>query len=189
MFRRMPILSYVLMLALLVTMAGCKGSQKPPEVVPEPPVEVETPEPEVIVEKEPEPEPAPVQIEREAPLPPSAQILNNQGVLQTVYFGFDSSTLNDQARTALRANAEWMKANPDHGHGIVMGGHCDERGTKEYNLALGESRASAARDYLASLGVNASGLRVMSYGEADPAAGGHSEDDWAKNRCCTFTFE
>jgi len=190
MFRRMPILSYVLMIALIVSMAGCKSRQKEVEDVPAPPpVEEKTPEPEVIVEKTPEPDPVPVQIEREAPLPPSAQILNDRGVLQTVYFGFDSSTLNDQARTLLRANADWLKANTDHGHRVVMGGHCDERGTKEYNLALGERRASAARDYLASLGVDTSVLRVISYGEEDPAVAGHGEDDWAKNRRCTFIFE
>jgi len=187
MFRRMPVLSYVLMLALLVTMAGCKSCQSEVETVPEPPPVEVTPEPEVIVERTPEPEPAPVQIEREPPPPPTAQMLNDMGVLQTVYFGFDSSTLNDQARALLRANADWLKANP--GNAVVMGGHCDERGTKEYNLALGERRASAARDYLASLGVDISGLRVISYGEEDPAASGHGEDDWAKNRRCTFIFE
>ena len=190
MFRRMPTLSYLLMFALLISMAGCKSCQKEPEVVPTPaPVEQPAPEPEVVVEKEPEPDPAPVQIEREAPAPPTAQKLNDMGVLQTVYFGFDSSTLSDEARALLRANADWLKANTDHGHGVVMGGHCDERGTKEYNLALGERRASAARDYLASLGVDTSVLRVISYGEEDPAESGHSEDAWAKNRRCTFTFE
>jgi peptidoglycan-associated lipoprotein len=186
----MPILSYFLMIALIVAMAGCDRCRQAPVDEPvAPPVEEKAPEPEVIVEKTPEPDPVPVQIEREAPLPPSAQILNDRGVLQTVYFGFDSSTLNDQARTVLRANADWLKANTGHGHGIVMGGHCDERGTKEYNLALGERRASAARDYLASLGVDASVLRVISFGEEDPAVSGHNEDAWAKNRRCTFTFE
>ena len=187
MFRRMPTLSLVLMIFLLLSMAGCDSCRKPVEETPEPPPVVETPEPEVVVEKEPEPEPVPVTIEREAPAPPTAQMLNDMGVLQTVYFGFDSSTLNDQARAQLRANADWLKANP--GHVVVLGGHCDERGTKEYNLALGERRASAARDYLASLGVDISGLRVISYGEEDPADAGHNEDAWAKNRRCMFVFE
>ncbi len=189
MLRRMPVLSYVLMLSLLVFMAGCKscGKQVIEDVPAPPPVEKPAPEPKVVVEKTPEPDPVPVKIEREAPAPPTAQMLNDMGVLQTVYFGFDSSTLNDQARALLRANADWLKANP--GHTVVMGGHCDERGTKEYNLALGERRASAARDYLASLGAATSGLRVISYGEEDPAASGHNEDAWAKNRRCTFTFE
>ena len=188
MFRRMPILSYLLMIALIVSMAGCDRCRKAPVDEPiVPPVEEKAPEPKVIVEKTPEPDPVPVQIEREAPAPPTARMLNDMGVLQTVYFGFDSSALNDQARALLRANADWLKANP--GHAVVMGGHCDERGTKDYNLALGERRASAARDYLASLGVKISGLRVISYGEEDPAAAGHSEDDWAKNRRCTFVFE
>ncbi len=188
MLRRMSTLSFVLMIALLLTMAVGLGCGKKVEDVPEPPpAVVETPEPEVVVEKEPEPEPVPVKIEREEPKPPTTQMLNDMGVVQTVYFGFDSSTLTDQTRTQLRANADWLKANP--GHALVMGGHCDERGTKEYNLALGERRASAARDYLASLGVDISGLRVISYGEEDPADAGHSEDAWSKNRRCTFVFD
>jgi peptidoglycan-associated lipoprotein len=188
MLRRMPTLSYVLMIALLLTMAGGLGCGKKIEDVPEPPpAEEKVVEPEVVVEKEPEPEPEPVKIEPAPPKPPTAQMLNEMGVLQTVYFDFDSSALSDQTRAQLRANADWLKANT--GHSVVLGGHCDERGTKEYNMALGERRASAVRDYLASLGVDTTGLRVISYGEEDPADTGHNEDAWAKNRRCMFVFE
>ncbi len=190
MFRRMPIFSYMLMLAMVLSLAGCKSCRNKVEDIPAPPPEEATQqeEPEVVVEKEVEPEPEPVKIEAPAPKPPTAQELNARGVLRTVYFAFDSSTLSEETRAQLRANADFLKNNSDW-NSVVLGGHCDERGTKEYNLALGERRASAARDYLASLGVDTSKLRVISYGEEDPVQEGHNESAWKMNRRCTFTFE
>ena len=103
-----------------------------------------------------------------------------QGLLGDVYFDFDKYALRMDARDRLRKNAEFMKSYPMLEFGLE--GHCDERGTNEYNLALGERRANAAKDYLVSLGVSASQVRTISYGEEKPFCAGHDESCWQKNR-------
>lgn len=100
--------------------------------------------------------------------------------LKTIYFDFDKYNLRDDARRQLDANAEILRSNSDMN--IVIEGHCDERGTDEYNLALGERRAQAAREYLVRLGIDASRVNVLSYGEERPVAPGHDEESWALNR-------
>jgi len=101
-----------------------------------------------------------------------------------IYFDFDQFTLSAEARKTLADNAKYLKANS--GTQVVVEGHCDERGSDEYNLALGESRALAAKNYLVSLGVSAKQLSVISYGEEKPAAMGSNEEAWAKNRRAEF---
>ncbi|MCB1185071.1 peptidoglycan-associated lipoprotein Pal [bacterium] len=103
--------------------------------------------------------------------------------VQDVFFGFDQYELDNKAMGILSANARAIR---EAGTVILISGHCDERGTLEYNLALGEKRANAVRDYLVSLGVPASKLRVTSYGENRPFAKGSNEDAWAKNRRAHF---
>ena len=98
----------------------------------------------------------------------------------TVYFGYDESSLSAEAQATLDRQAAFLKANPTIS--IVMEGHCDERGTREYNLALGDRRASAARDYLVAKGVNASRLTTISYGKERPAVGGSNDTSYALNR-------
>jgi peptidoglycan-associated lipoprotein len=98
----------------------------------------------------------------------------------TVYFGYDESTLSAEAQATLDRQAAFLKANPTIR--IVLEGHCDERGTREYNLALGDRRASAARDYLVAKGVNASRLTTISYGKERPAVGGSNDTSYALNR-------
>ena len=98
----------------------------------------------------------------------------------TVYFGYDESTLSAEAQATLDRQAAFLKANPTIR--IVIEGHCDERGTREYNLALGDRRASAARDYLVAKGVNASRLTTISYGKERPAVGGSNDTSYALNR-------
>lgn len=100
--------------------------------------------------------------------------------LKTIYFDFDKYNLRDDAKRTLEGNAKVLMANPRAR--IVIEGHCDERGTTEYNLALGERRASTARDYLIRLGVAASQISIISYGEERPVSLGHDEDSWATNR-------
>lgn len=107
-------------------------------------------------------------------------IENRDVGLKTVYFDYDSSSLRADAKETLRSNADWMKRNPDTK--IILEGHCDERGTNEYNMALGERRARAAYNYLVSLGVSTAQVTTISYGEERPADAGHSEEAWAKNR-------
>jgi peptidoglycan-associated lipoprotein len=104
--------------------------------------------------------------------------------MENIYFDFDKFTLSAEARKTLADNAEYLKANS--GTQVVIEGHCDERGSDEYNLALGESRALAAKNYLVSLGISAKQLSVISYGEEKPAAMGSNEEAWAKNRRAEF---
>lgn len=100
--------------------------------------------------------------------------------LPTIYFGFDESNLSSEARSTLQAVAEGLKA--DASARLTIEGHCDERGSNEYNLALGERRARSIQDYLTRLGVSSSSLTIVSYGEERPADMGSSESAWAKNR-------
>jgi peptidoglycan-associated lipoprotein len=120
--------------------------------------------------------------------PPSslAEKLNAQGVLKRIHFDFDKYDLRSDAIKTLGDNAARMK---EHGQFRVrIEGHCDERGTVEYNLALGEKRARAARDYLVSLGIPAAKLRIISFGKERPVDPGHNEDAWAENRRDDFNF-
>ncbi|MDH3628697.1 MAG: peptidoglycan-associated lipoprotein Pal [Acidobacteriota bacterium] len=121
----------------------------------------------------------------EEPVPPTLAQLNGQ--LQTAYFDFDKFELSDATRATIQANAGLINDNPDYG--VVVGGHCDERGTLEYNISLGEKRARAVRDYLSALGVDRSRVRIVTYGEERPADRGHGESAWAKNRRAEFKFE
>ncbi len=97
-----------------------------------------------------------------------------------VYFDYDSSNLTDDGRAVLKTNAEFLKSNV--GMEVLVEGHCDERGTVEYNLALGQRRAAAVREYYITLGVPAASIGTISYGKERPAAPGNSEAAWAKNR-------
>ncbi len=97
-----------------------------------------------------------------------------------VFFDFDKFNLKPDARKTLEKQAAWLKANPSVR--VTVEGHCDERGTREYNLALGERRANAAKDYLVSLGINPSRLKTISYGKERPVAMGSNEAAWAQNR-------
>lgn len=117
----------------------------------------------------------------------TAADLNAQKVLRTIYFDLDKSDLRADALEALAANAMWLKGNPTFK--VVLEGHCDERATNEYNMALGDRRAAAAKDYLANAGIDAGRLRTVSYGEERPAEPGHTEEAWAKNRRVEFVLE
>lgn len=100
-----------------------------------------------------------------------------------VYFQLDSSDLTGDARASLTEQAEWLKANPRVL--IVIEGRCDERGTREYNLALGERRADAARSYLVAQGISADRIRTISYGKEKPVVLGSTQEAWSKNRSAT----
>ena len=103
-----------------------------------------------------------------------------RGWVQDAFFSYDESTLNPQAQAALGATATWLKSHP--GIGLLIEGHCDERGTEQYNLALGDKRANIAKEYLATLGVETGRIKTVSYGVERPFDAGHTEDAWAKNR-------
>ena len=101
-----------------------------------------------------------------------------------VFFEFDQSRLTPEAKSILQANAEWLRAHPDIK--VQVEGHCDERGTIEYNLALGERRAMSVRNFVVSLGIPAEQLYTISYGEERPAVLGSAEEAWAQNRRAEF---
>lgn len=107
--------------------------------------------------------------------------------LQTVYFGYDSAELNSEQRSHLDENARWFRENPKVD--VTLEGHTDERGSVEYNLALGERRARVAREYLMKLGIDGGRMRVLSYGEEKPAAYGRNDRDYRKNRRVEFIPE
>ena len=98
----------------------------------------------------------------------------------TVYFGFDSAELNGKAQATLDRQAAFLNVNP--ALVVIVEGHADERGTREYNLALGDRRATAVRDYLLAKGLNSARIRTVSYGKERPAVSGSNEDSWEKNR-------
>ena len=112
--------------------------------------------------------------------------LNRNSPLKPVFFGLDSSDIDPSAKSVLDVNAPLLKRYPSWI--VTIEGHCDERGTAEYNLALGERRAIAARAYLVSLGISADRLRTVSYGKEFPFDPGHEDGAWAKNRRAHFVI-
>lgn len=104
--------------------------------------------------------------------------------LQTIHFDFDRSLIRDDSKATLKQNAEWLKGHPDVV--IQIEGHCDERGTNQYNLALGQRRADSTKNYLVSLGVNGDRILTITYGEEKPVDPGHNETAWSKNRRAEF---
>jgi peptidoglycan-associated lipoprotein len=182
------LLSILLIFALVVTVGACKKKQDA-ETVPDvpavepapptpPPPPTRTPPPDFEGEKFKQPE-----------LTRDEQIAdwNQKQVLETIYFGFDSSELSETARRTLQTNADWLGAQPEAS--IVVEGHCDERGTIEYNLALGQRRADSVRAYMTNLGVGRDRMRIITYGEERPVDRGHAESAWSKNRRAQFLIE
>jgi len=110
----------------------------------------------------------------------SLEELNAKQPLQDVFFDYDKSTLRDEGRAALQKNTEWLKRWGSTR--ITIEGHCDSRGTAEYNLALGERRAAATRDYLVSLGIPADRVMAVSKGKEQPFCFQENEDCWQQNR-------
>ena len=106
---------------------------------------------------------------------------------EDIYFDFDRSDLKPETQEILKGKAEWLRNNP--GESVIIEGHCDERGTNEYNLALGDRRAQSANNFLNDLGIAESRLTTISYGEERPADPRHNEDAWSKNRRDHFVLE
>lgn len=167
---RPSMLVVVPIVALGLIVSGCGGKKEPAEPAPLPPVEP-------VVQTPPEPTPpAPVQPPVEAPL-----------VLDRIYFDFDRYELREDARTVLAENARRLQGKA--GARVSIEGHCDERGTVEYNLALGEKRAAAAKDYLVNYGITADRLSTVSFGEERPIDPAGTEEAYAKNRRDEFVVQ
>jgi len=118
------------------------------------------------------------------PPPPPPVVLPGLG---DVFYDYDKSDLRMDAIEQLKTNANWMQSNT--ANTVIIEGHCDERGTNEYNLALGERRANSARDYIVNLGVAPARMKTVSYGEERPFATGSTEEAWAQNRRAHFVAE
>jgi peptidoglycan-associated lipoprotein len=171
---------------LLTFVYGCpkKKPATPPADLPVETTTVPPPTPAPAQEVE-QPAAPPVTDEEEDPLTSSnMQIVNEElrrrGFSPDVYFDYDESTLTDDTRDKLSRNADLLKSRTEFS--VTIEGHADERGTNEYNLALGERRANAVRDYLGSLGVSADRLRTISYGEERPVCTETAESCWSQNR-------
>jgi peptidoglycan-associated lipoprotein len=182
--------SIAILILVSVVAAGC-GRRQPPATAP---VAPPAPAPTVTT---PPPPPPPVRVEEALPVPPepiaedaisnrSLDDLNRDSPFKPVFFGLDSSDLDDAGRTVVSANGQLLRKYPTWE--ITVEGHCDERGTPEYNLALGERRAVAVKTYLVSLGISPDRVRTVSYGKEFPFDPGHDEAAWAKNRRAHFVI-
>ena len=183
----MPAVGVVL--ALFGSAAGGCSRRVPPVARPVPPA---TAPPASTARPAP---PPPVRVEEALPVPPEPiaenaivakplDDLNRESPFAPVFFELDSAELSDAGRAAVSANAALLRKYPTWT--VVVEGHCDERGSAEYNLALGERRAAAARAYLVSIGIAADRVRAVSYGKEFPFDPGHDESAWAKNRRAHF---
>lgn len=145
---------------------GCASHKQVSTEAPPPPATTETQTP----------PPPPEATEKE---PPPAET-STRASLEDAFFDYDEAALRADAKTALEGDAKYMEANS--GSKVVIEGHCDERGSVEYNLALGERRAKAAKDFLVSYGIPEARMTTISYGKERPFDPGHDESAWAKNR-------
>jgi len=181
----------VLVLLLTVVVAACKGKAKPPVARPMPPPMAST------SGNVPPPPPGPPQpVSEPIPVPPmpaedtigskSLDDLNRDSPLRPLFFELDSSDVSSDGQQVLQANAAVLKKYSTMQ--ITIEGHCDERGTAEYNLALGERRALAAKNYLVSLGIAADKVKTVSYGKEFPFDAGHDDAAWLKNRRAHFVI-
>jgi peptidoglycan-associated lipoprotein len=179
----------LILAVLLVAAAACGGDKKPPVARPAPPPPVldaaGRPVPPSPVTEPTVVPPEPV-IEDAGLNAKDLDTLNRDSPLQPAFFAYDSSELDSAAQQALNANAQLLKQYATWV--ITIEGHADERGTAEYNLALGERRALTARNYLISLGIAADRLRTISYGKEFPFDPLHSESAWSKNRRAHFVI-
>lgn len=159
-----PVTRTLMIASAVIALSAC--AKKAPEELPPPPAETARPV--------------------ETPPPPSGPVKGSQEdflasvAADKIYFDTDKYDIDAQDQSVLASQAQWLAANPTVK--VTVEGHADERGTRDYNLALGERRANAAKNYLASLGVDAARITTISYGKERPAALGSDEAAWAQNR-------
>ncbi len=189
--QRSALYGAVVFVVMLAVLAGACGKKKPPVMRP-------MPEPPPTITPATPPPPTPPQPVTEQPIVPPEPVgeaaieskpldeLNKEGLLKPVFFEYDAAEISSDAQQSLNEDAAVLKQHPTWV--ITIEGHCDERGTAEYNLALGERRAVAARTYLVSLGIASDRLHIVSYGKEFPFDPGHDESAWAKNRRAHFVI-
>ena len=161
----------ILAVAAMVAIAGC--AKKPPKVLPPAPVESTRPADNGYGSQ-------PTGPITSGTVPGSREDFLQKAGSDTVYFDTDSIDLDADSRATLDAQAQWLMQYRNVR--VTIEGHCDERGTREYNLALGDRRANAAKNYLAGKGIDAARLATISYGKERPVATGSDEESWRKNR-------
>jgi peptidoglycan-associated lipoprotein len=177
----------------LAAAIACGGDTKPPVAPPPPPPPAPAPVPTAPPPPPPQPAPQPppqppphVPTEAEIWASKSVADLNNEKPLDDVFFEYDKSDLSDADRASLQKNSAYLASHTSAA--ILISGHADERGTAEYNLALGERRAAATRDYLVSLGVQSSRINIVSKGKEAPFCTATGESCWHENRRGHFVF-
>ena len=189
----------ILFIPVLVTVLLVSCSRPKPVIAPEPPDAGTAPAAQVEPSPAPPAETGTLDVLSEPPiataglpesgvvsgdLPADVEAINRAGYLTDVFFETDKADLRDETREALAKNAAWLREHPSVS--VLIEGHCDERNTAEYNLALGWRRANAGKDYIVSLGVAADRIATISYGEEKPFASGSGESTWAQNRRAHF---
>jgi len=180
----------MLMLVAALAVSACGKKKVPPPPPQPPPAEAPKPTP---TPPPPPPAPAPPAAPTEKPLTEdeifartSLDELTKSGVLKPVYFALDSTELNEEARATLQKNVDYLKKRTSTK--VLVEGHADSRGTNEYNLALGERRADAVRDYVVSLGIPTERVTIVSKGEEQPFCKEETESCWQQNRVGFFIF-
>ena len=171
----LPILSLTLLLAGCPKRPAMTAATAPPPI---PPAAVAPPTPAAPAPIAPAPVAPPTAAPAPAPAPPKEYRAND--ALKSIYFAFDKSEIRPADAKILDGSAAYLKANPNQL--VLIEGHCDERGTSEYNLALGERRAKAAANYLVANGIEAGRITTISYGKERPVCTEHNESCWSRNR-------
>lgn len=166
-------------LAILPLAAGCKKKAPTTAQDARPPVTASKPPAETAVAPPPA-APAQRDVEVVEVLSMEIDVLNKKGYLSDAFFDYDQADLREDARSVLAGDATWMKKHSTVQ--VLIEGHCDERGTAAYNLALGDRRANAAKEYLVSLGIDGTRLRTVSYGKERPFCNDSTESCWQQNR-------
>jgi len=174
----------IIFLACFLVFSFLVSCRKQVEEIPPPPPQVKE-QPKVekvekVVVKEPE------LTEEEIFMQKSLEEINTEAPLVMIHFDFDKYFIREDAKPGLESNAAWLKKFTTVK--ILIEGHCDERGTEEYNLALGEKRAKSTFDYLVSLGISQDRIKTISYGKSQPLDLGHNEISWQENRRAQFTI-
>lgn len=185
-------LRYFATFVVVLALAGACAKKQPPVARPTqpPPASVPTDTMATRPPSPPEPVPEPIAVPEDPTLTSgdlsarTVDELNKESPFQPVFFELDQDQLDSADQAALQANAEILRNYPSWT--VTIEGHCDERGTPEYNIALGERRALAARDYLVSLGIDPGRLRTVSYGNEFPFVPGNSEEAYSQNRRAHF---
>jgi peptidoglycan-associated lipoprotein len=181
----------VVTLAVLAALSACGGKKRPPVLATTPggeaaPAEAAQRTPVQPLDVGPDVRAVGGEGTERSDIAGGALVAGESSPLADIHFEYDSPTLTDEARATLEKHALWLQGRRDVR--VTVEGHCDERGTVDYNLALGEQRARAARDYLVSLGIAAERVRIVSFGKERPLEPGHDEAAWAKNRRAHFAL-